>query len=348
MIKENEIKVVAYSHSAGNESYRRKLLGYYKKYDIDLDLSQILVTTGGSEAIIFAFSSCLNPGDEVIVSEPFYANYNGFAIQAGITLKPITATIKNGFALPPIGEFEKLIGPRTRGILICSPNNPTGYMYTMDELLALRDIIKKHDLYLFSDEVYKEFCYDGLEFYSTLRLEGIEANVVVMDSISKRYSACGARIGCLMSRNTEIITTALKFAQARLSPPSYGQVVGEAAIDTPDSYFDEVMAEYVRRRDLLVDALNRIDGVTCPRPKGAFYAAVELPIDDCDRFCRWLLEEFEYENQTVMLAPMTGFYSTPGLGKKEVRIGYVLNTDVLKSAVKCLEEALKIYPGRTA
>jgi len=346
-IKNNDIKVVAYSHSAGNETYRRKLAEYYSRFDIHVDYSDILITTGGSEAIVFAFLSCLNPGQEVIISEPFYANYNGFAIQAGVTVKPITASIENGFALPPMSDFEKLITPKTGAILICNPNNPTGYMYSRDELTALRDIVKKHDLYLFADEVYKEFCYDGREFVSTMHLEGIENNVVVMDSISKRYSACGARIGSMVSKNSEIINTALKFAQARLSPPSYGQIVGEAAIDTPDSYFDDVLVEYTRRRDLVVSALNKIDGVICPNPGGAFYVAARLPIDDADKFCQWLLEDFEHDNQTVMLAPMTGFYSTPGAGKDEIRLGYVLNVETLAKAMTCLEKALAVYPGRT-
>ena len=346
-IKNNDIKVVAYSHSAGNETYRRKLADYYGRFDIKVDYSDILITTGGSEAIVFALLSCLNPGQEVIISEPFYANYNGFAIQAGVTVKPITAKIENGFGLPPMSEFEKLITPKTGAILICNPNNPTGYMYSRDELTALRDIIKKHDLYLFADEVYKEFCYDGREFVSTMHLKGIEDNVVVMDSISKRYSACGARIGSMVSKNKDVIATALKFAQARLSPPSYGQIVGEAAIETPDSYFDDVLEEYTKRRDLVVSTLNKIDGVICPKPGGAFYVAARLPIDDTDKFCRWLLEDFEYENQTVMLAPMTGFYSTPGLGKDEIRLGYVLNVDALAKAMICLEKALAVYPGRT-
>ncbi len=345
-VKNNDLKVIEYSHSAGIESYRRKLVEYYGKYNIHVDYTDILITTGGSEAIIFGFNSCLDPGEEVIIPEPFYANYNGFAVSAGIVIKPITSYIENNYALPPISEFEKLITAKTRAILICNPNNPTGYLYSRDELSALRDIVKKHDLYLFADEVYKEFCYDGLEFVSTLHLDGIEENVVVFDSISKRYSSCGMRIGSLVSRNKNVINTALKFAQARLSPPSYGQIAGEAAIDTPDSYFEEVLDEYVKRRDIVVNALNDIDGVLCPRPRGAFYAAARLPVDDADKFCQWLLEEFEYENQTVMLAPMAGFYATQGLGKDEIRIGYVLNVQSLKNAMKCLEEALKIYPGR--
>ncbi len=346
-VRNNDLKVIAYSHSAGIESYRRKLAGYYRSFDINVDFTDILITTGGSEAIVFAFLSCLDTGDEVIIPEPFYANYNGFAVTAGVTIRPITSRIEDGFALPPISDFEKLITPRTMAILINNPNNPTGYLYSLAELQALRDIVRKHDLYLFADEVYKEFCYEGNEFVSAMHLEGVENNVVVMDSISKRYSACGMRIGALVSKNKEVISTALKFAQARLSPPTYGQIAGEAAIDTPDSYFEDVRAEYVRRRDIVVQSLNNMAGVVCPRPQGAFYVATRLPIDDADRFCQWLLEDFEYNNETVMLAPMAGFYSTPGLGKNEVRIGYVLNVDALKKAMKCLAEALAIYPGRT-
>jgi aspartate aminotransferase len=346
-VRNTDLQVVAYSHSAGIESYRRKLVEYYKNFDIPVDFTEILVTTGGSEAITFAFLACLDPGDEVIIPEPFYANYNGFAASAGVTIKPITSRIENDFALPPIAEFEKLIGPQTKAIVINNPNNPTGYVYSRAEMEALRDIIAKHDLYLFADEVYKEFCYDGNEFVSAMHLTGIEENVVMFDSISKRYSSCGARIGALVSHNKQFIGTALKFAQVRLSPPTFGQIAGEAAVDTPQSYFDEVMADYVRRRDTVVDALAGVDGVICPRPGGAFYVAARLPIDDGDKFCQWLLEDFAYENQTVMLAPMAGFYATPGLGKDEVRIGYVLNVEALGKAMTCLIEALKVYPGRT-
>ncbi len=346
-VKNNSLKVIEYSHSAGIESYRNKLVGYYKKYNINVDHNDIIITTGGSEAIVFAFMSCLNPGDEIIIPEPFYANYIGFAVSAGVKIKPITSVIDNGFALPAIAEFEKLLTDRTKAILICNPNNPTGYMYSREELEALGNMVKKHDLYLFADEVYKEFCYDDSEFISAMHLKEIEQNVVMMDSVSKRYSACGIRIGALISKNKEIMATALKFAQARLSPPSYGQLAGEAAIDTPDSYFETVINEYQKRRDLVVSAANKIDGAICPNPKGAFYAAVRLPIDDSDKFCQWLLEDFEYENQTVMLAPMTGFYATPGLGKDEVRIGYVLNVEALEKAMVCLAEALKVYPGKT-
>ena len=345
-IKQNVLKVIEYSHSAGIESYRRKLAEYYKSFDIDIDHNQLLVTTGGSEAIVFAFMSCLDPGDEVIVSEPFYTNYNGFAIMAGVTIKPVTAKIEDGFALPPISEFEKQITDRTRAILVCNPNNPTGYLYTREELEALRDLVKKHDLYLLADEVYKEFVYDDREFVSIMHLDGIEDRVIVMDSVSKRYSMCGVRIGAMISRNPEVLSTALKFAQARLSPPSYGQLASEAAIDVEMSYFENMRAEYVKRRDLVVDSLAEVEGVLCPRPSGAFYCAVRLPIDDDNKFCRWLLEDFVYENQTVMLAPLSGFYSTSGLGTDEVRIGYVLNVDALGIAMTCLREAIKVYPGR--
>lgn len=339
--------VVAYSHSAGHEHYRRKLADYYKKAQIDINYNQILVTTGGSEALLFGFMSCLNPGDEVISPEPFYANYLGFAVAAGVTIKAVTTKIEDNFALPSAAEFEKLITPKTKAILICSPNNPAGNLYSQEEMLLLRDIVKKHDLYLFSDEVYREFCYDGNTPLSAMNLKGIEQNVVMVDSISKRYSACGARVGALITRNMEVYNIALKFAQARLSPPSLGQIIGEAALETPHSYFDEVMEEYVERRDLLVKGLNNIEGVLCPTPKGAFYAIAKLPIDNADRFCQWILESFEYENQTVMLAPASGFYATKGLGQDEVRIGYVLKKEELQKAIECLDAALKVYPGST-
>jgi aspartate aminotransferase len=289
---------------------------------------------------------CLDPGDEVIVPEPFYANYNGFATTAGVVIKPITSSIETGFALPPISEFEKIITPKTKAILICNPNNPTGYLYSEQELQALRDIVLKHDLYFFSDEVYREFCYDNEPHFSAMNLKGIDNNVILLDSVSKRYSACGARVGTFITRNKEVMAVTMKFAQARLSPPTFGQVLSEAAIDTPKSYFDNVMNEYVARRDIVVESINKMEGCFCPKPKGAFYAVARLPIDDADRFCQWLLESFEYNNQTVMLAPATGFYSTPGLGKNEVRISYVLNVDDMKASMKCLEEALKVYPGR--
>ena len=345
-IRNFESKVIEYSHSAGNESYRRALANYYNGIGINVDYTEIMITTGGSEAIMFALLSCLNAGDEVIVPEPFYTNYNGFAVAAGVKIVPIPSLIEDGFALPPISEFEKKIGPRTKAIMICNPNNPTGYLYSKDELAQLRDIVLKHDLYLLSDEVYREFCYDGNKHYSVMELEGIEKNAILLDSVSKRYSECGVRIGTLVSKNTDIMSTALKFGQARLSPPSLGQVAGEASLNTPKDYFAEVYNEYVDRRNTVISALNKIEGVFAPMPKGAFYAVVQLPIDDSDKFCQWLLEDFSYQGQTVMLAPASGFYATPGLGKNEVRIAYVLKREDLINAVKCLEEALKVYPGR--
>ncbi|MFC2117630.1 pyridoxal phosphate-dependent aminotransferase [Bacteroidota bacterium] len=345
-IKNLDKKVIEYSHSAGYESYRRKLAGYYQNINIDVDHTEIIVTTGGSEAISFALLSCLNPGEEVIIPEPFYANYAGFCIATGIVVKPITARIENGFALPPVEEFEKLIGHKTKGIIICNPNNPTGYLYSKEEMEQISKIVKKHDLYLFSDEVYREFCYDGLTHHSAMYLKGIEDNVVMIDSVSKRYSECGVRIGCLVTKNRKILDTAIKFAQARLSPPGLGQIIGEASIDVSKEYFDNVYQEYINRRDFLVKELNKIDGVFCPNPKGAFYTTVKLPVDDADNFAQWLLTDFEYDNQTVMLAPASGFYATKGLGKNEVRIAYVLKVEDLKIAVKCLAIALENYPGR--
>lgn len=344
-VKHTDIKVLEYSHSAGNESYRRKLVTYYKKVGIDVTHEQILVTTGGSEAILFGFFTCLNPGDEVIIPEPFYANYNGFACAAGVTVVPIRSQIETGFALPPIEDFEKVITPKTKAVVICSPNNPTGYLYSRDEMEALKDICIKHNLYLFSDEAYREFCYDG-QYVSAMHLKGLEQHVVLMDTISKRYSACGARIGALVTKNKAVYDAAMKFAQARLSPPGLAQIMGEAAVDLPDHYFDAPKKEYMARRDLLVKRLNAMPGVLCPNPGGAFYAMARLPIDDSDKFCQWLLENFSYKQQTVMLAPATGFYGTPGLGKNEVRLAYVLNLDALSSAMDCLEKALEEYPGR--
>jgi len=340
------LKVIEYSHSAGNESYRRKLSEYYRKIGINIDHTQLLITTGGSEAILFGLMSCVNPGEEVITPEPFYANYNGFAITAGIKIVPVTSYIKDDFALPPIVEIEKKITKNTKGIIVCNPNNPTGYLYSKKELLHLREIVKEHDLFLFSDEAYREFCYDGAEHFSAMNLEGVENNVIMLDSVSKRYSECGVRIGAIVTKNKDVISTALKFAQARLSPPGLGQIVGEASIDTPDQYFKEVNIEYTARRNYMVEALNNIPGVYCPKPKGAFYTVVKLPVDDADKFAQWLLEEFEYKNQTVMVAPASGFYSTPGSGKNEVRIAYVLKIDDLKNAMETLAEALKVYPGR--
>ncbi len=343
-----DVKVIEYSHSAGILSYREKMCAYYARHGIEVTPDQIIVGAGASEAILFAFQTCLNPGDEVIVPEPFYANYNGFSISAGVSVKPIISTIESGFALPPIEEFEKAITPATKAIMICNPNNPTGYLYSKKELEVLRTMVIKHDLFLFADEVYREFCYDGTRHFSVMNLEGLDDHVVLFDSVSKRYSACGIRIGALISRNRDVMTTALKFAQARLSPPSLGQFAAEAAANTPDSYFEEVIDEYVARRDVVVAALNQMPGVLCPNPKGAFYVTARLPVDDSDRFCQWLLESFEHDGQTVMLAPASGFYSTPGAGKDEVRISYVLNVQDLIKAMACIEQALKVYPGRKA
>ena len=344
-VKKANIPVLEYSHSAGNESYRKKLVEYYAKSNISLTPQQIIVTAGGSEAILFGFFSCLNPGDEVIVPEPFYANYNGFACAAGVKVVPITSTIESGFALPPIPDFEKVISPKTKAILICNPNNPTGYLYSNDEMLALGSLCLKHDLYLFSDEAYREFSYTGRAM-SALELKGLEQQVIVMDTISKRYSACGARIGAFITRNTNVYDAAMKFAQARLSPPGLAQLLGEAAVDLPDNFFDGPKQEYQKRRDLLVSRLNAMPGVFCPNPGGAFYAMARLPIDDSDKFCQWLLESFSFQNQTLMLAPATGFYGTPGLGKQEVRLAYVLNLDSINKAMDCLEKALEQYPGK--
>ncbi len=346
-VKTADFKVLEYSHSAGNESYRKKLCNYYKGYDININANEIIITCGGSEAIEITMKTCFNADDEVIIPEPFYANYNGFATAADVTVVPVRSFIETGFALPPISEFEKLITPKTKGIMICNPGNPTGYLYTKEELLALRDLVKKHDLFLLSDEVYREFCYDGKEYVSVMHLEGIENNVILLDSISKRYSACGARIGAMISKNKEVMAAAMKFAQARLSPPSYGQIGAEAALDTPQSYFDGVKTEYIARRDFVIEEINKIDGVFCPKPSGAFYCIARLPIDNADKFCQWLLEEFSFNGQTVMMAPATGFYSTPGAGMNEVRLAYVLNKEDLKNALICLKEALKMYPGKT-
>ena len=345
-VKNTDMEVVAYTHSAGNESYRKKLAKYYQNLDIDIDHTNILATTGGSEAVQFAFFTCFDEGDEVIIPEPFYANYNGFATAAGVKVVPVTSSIEHDFALPAIEDFEKQITNKTKGVIICNPNNPTGYLYSEEEMQKLKTLIEKYDLYLFSDEVYREFCYDNNTHVSAMHLKGIENNVVLMDSVSKRYSMCGVRIGALISKNEKIIENAMKFAQARLCPPSFGQVASEAALDTPKEYFDEVYDEYVERRDYMVEALNKMEGVYCPKPKGAFYTVVKLPVDDSDKFAQWMLSDFEYENQTVMIAPASGFYSTPGYGKKEARIAYVLNINDLEKAMKTLEEALKAYPGR--
>ena len=343
-VRNSNFKVLEYSHSAGNESYRKKLVSYYKSVNIEVDHNEIIVTTGGSEAISFGFMSCLDAGDEVIIPEPFYANYNGFAVAAGVVVVPITSNIESGFALPPIEEFEKAITSKTKAIVICNPNNPTGYLYSREEMEILREIVKKHNLYLFSDEAYREFCYDG-KHISAMELKGIEDNVILMDTISKRYSACGARIGAFVTKNREVLATAMKFAQARLSPPEFGQILAEAAVDLPADYFNEPKAEYLLRRDTLVTRLNNMEGVFCPNPGGAFYAMASLPVNDSDIFCQWLLESFEYNGATVMLAPASGFYSTPGMGKNEVRLAYVLNVEAINKAMDCLEKALKFYPG---
>ena len=340
-------KVVEYSHSAGLKSYRKGLASYYQKLGIDVDYNDLMVTTGGSEALLFALNSCLDVGDEIIIPEPFYANYNGFSISAGVKVKPITTSINNGFALPKIKEFEKLITSETKAILICNPGNPTGYLYSKEELETLRNLVIKHDLFLIADEVYREFVYDGNKHYSILNINGLEQNAVVIDSTSKRYSMCGIRVGCIVSKNKEMMAAALKFAQARLSPPTFGQIAGEAALKTPQSYFDEVSVEYVSRRDLLVEGLNKIDGVICPKPKGAFYVIAQLPVNDTDKFARWLLEDFDLNGETIMVAPAAGFYSSPNIGINQIRIAYVLNKKSLQNAINCLEEALKVYPART-
>jgi len=344
-VRNADITVLEYSHSAGNESYRRKLVSYYKSVGINVSYDQILITTGGSEAIMFGFFACLNPGDEVIIPEPFYANYNGFAVAAGVKVVPITSHIENGFALPPIADFEKVITPNTKAIVVCSPNNPTGYLYSREEMEALKTICLEHNLYLFSDEAYREFAYDG-EYISAMHLTEMDEHVVLMDTVSKRYSACGARLGAFVTKNKAVYDTAMKFAQARLSPPGLAQIMGEAAVDLPASYFNEPKAEYQSRRDLLVKRLNAMEGVFCPNPGGAFYAIARLPIDDADKFCQWLLESFSYNNKTVMLAPATGFYGTPGLGKNEVRLAYVLNLKDLNDAMDFLHKALEEYPGK--
>ncbi|TAJ51743.1 MAG: pyridoxal phosphate-dependent aminotransferase [Chitinophagaceae bacterium] len=344
-VRNSDFKVLEYSHSAGNESYRRKLVGYYESVGIHVNHNEIIITTGGSEAIQFGFMACLDAGDEVIIPEPFYANYNGFAVAAGVTVVPITSHIENGFALPPIEEFEKKITPRTKAIVICNPNNPTGYLYSDAEMQQLKQIILKHNLFLFSDEAYREFCYEGKQV-SAMHLTGVDEHVIIMDTISKRYSACGGRIGAFITKNKTLLDAVMKFAQARLSPPSFAQIAGEAAIDLPADYFDTTKAEYKSRRDLIVQRLNAMEGVFCPNPGGAFYAIAKLPIDDADIFCQWLLESFSFQNQTVMLAPATGFYGTPGLGKQEVRLAYVLNLNDINKAMDCLDVALKEYPGK--
>jgi aspartate aminotransferase len=346
-IKNVDFKVWAYTPSEGTLAYRKQLTKYYNKAGYNITPEDIIVTTGGSEAISITFMTCLDAGDEVIVPEPFYANYNGFASQSDIIVKPILSYIKSGFALPPISEFEKLITDKTRAIFICSPNNPTGYLYSRDEMEALKALVLKHDLYLFADEAYREFCYNDQPFVSPMHLDGLDENVIIIDTVSKRYSACGARLGCIITKNKNVWNAAIKFAQTRLSPGMVEQIAGEAAIDTPDEYFSNVKAQYTTRRNTIVSALNNMEGVYCPNPGGAFYVMAQLPIDDSDKFCQWMLEKFSYQNQTVMMAPATGFYSTPGAGLNEVRLAYVLNNDDLEQAMICLAEALKVYPGRT-
>jgi len=345
-IKNIQFRVWAYTASEGTLSYRTKLASYYNKLGYNITPDQIIVTTGGSEAIIITMMTCLNPGDEVIIPEPFYANYNGFACQADVVVKPILSHIENGFALPPISEFEKVITDKTKAIIICNPNNPTGYLYSEEEMQDLKALCLKHDLYLLSDEAYREFCYDGRTFTSPMHLDGLDENVVVLDTVSKRYSACGARLGCMITKNKQILAAALKFAQARLSAGMVEQIAGEAAVDTPDDYFTAVNTEYTKRRNILVESLNKMAGVFCPNPGGAFYVVAKLPIDNADKFCQWMLEEFTHENQTVMMAPATGFYSTKGAGTNEVRLAYVLNIEDLQKAMVCLDKALKVYPGR--
>ncbi len=345
-VRQSDFKILEYSHSAGNESYRRKLTDYYARFNIPVQHDQIIVTTGGSEAIVFALLACLNPGEEVLVPEPFYANYNGFAIQAGVHVRTVTSTIEDGFALPSLAAFEKAITPRTKAIMICNPNNPTGYLYSRQELELLKQLCLQHNLFLLSDEAYREFCYNGTQV-SALHLTDMDDKVVLMDTISKRYSACGGRIGALVTRNQEVLDTVMKFAQARLSQPTFAQIAGEAAVDMPMDYFDEIRMEYQHRRDLLVRMLNDIPGVYCPNPEGAFYVMARFPIDDADRFCQWILEEFSYEGQTVMLSSGTGFYATPGLGINQVRMAYVLNQEAITNAMHCLRHALEVYPGST-
>ena len=340
-----DLEVIEYSHSAGFLSYREGLAKYYQNLGISLDPDkEIMITTGGSEALTFAFQCCFEPGDEIIIPEPFYANYNGFATTCGIKVVPVTAKIENGFALPPIEDFKEKITSKTKGILICNPGNPTGYLYSKEELQSLKEIIKEHDLFLFADEVYREFCYEGATHFSALELVGIENNVVLVDSVSKRYSMCGARVGALISRNHQFMEMALKFGQARLSPPTLGQIAGETALETPQSYFEKVTNEYVERRNIVVEGLSKIPGVICPKPQGAFYCIAELPIENADHFCQWLLEKFEHNGQTVMLAPASGFYANNSV-QNQVRIAYVLNKENLKNAVECIERALEDYPG---
>lgn len=346
-VKNNTLKLVAYPHSAGIESFRKGLAKYYQGIGVDVDYNEINITTGGSEALQIAFAVTCNPEEEIIVMEPFYTNYNSFALQNDVKLVPISTSINDGFALPSIEEFEKKITPRTKGILICNPGNPTGVLYSKEAIERIGEIAKKHGLYIYCDEVYREFCYSDAPHYSCMKLKGLEDNVILIDSVSKRYSLCGVRIGCIVSHNKEVMSSVLRFAQARLCSPAYGQIAAEGALDTPKEYFKKVRDEYIQRRDVLIDALQKMEGVKCPRPMGAFYAVAQLPVDDADKFAKWLLEEFSYEGQTVMVAPLAGFYATPGKGQNEVRLAYVLKIEDLKAAMKCLEIALKQYPGRT-
>ena len=345
-LKHIDRKVLEYSPSQGYLSYRKKLVDFYAKYDIHVSADDIIITTGGSEAVLFAFMSCLNPGDEIIVPEPAYANYMTFAVSAGAKIRTIATSIEEGFALPKVEKFNELINERTRGILICNPNNPTGYLYTRREMNQIRDLVKEHDLYLFSDEVYREYIYTGSPYISAMHLKGIEDNVILIDSVSKRYSECGIRIGALITKNEEVKKAVMKFCQARLSPPLIGQIVAEASLDAPEEYYRDVYDEYVERRKCLIDGLNRIPGVYSPIPMGAFYTVAQLPVDDADKFCKWCLEEFNYEGETVMMAPAAGFYTTPGAGVDQVRIAYVLKKDDLERALFILRKALEAYPGR--
>ncbi|WP_347174623.1 pyridoxal phosphate-dependent aminotransferase [Polaribacter uvawellassae] len=339
----HSLTTIAYTRSEGSEGYRTKIANYYSKHDIYVKHDDIIVTTGGSEALMFAFGSIMDVDDEIIIPEPFYANYNGFSVASGVNVVPVISKIEDNFALPPIEEFEKLITPKTKAILICNPGNPTGYIYSKEEIQKLAAIVKKHDLFLISDEVYREFAYDGIQHYSILQEESLAENAIIIDSVSKRYSMCGARIGCLVSKNKDVIKTALKFAQARLSPPTLAQIASEAALETPQSYFDEVIEEYVKRRDTLIEGLQEIEGIKVAKPKGAFYCIVELPVKNADDFAKWLLESFDIDKETVMVAPAAGFYSTPGVGLNQIRIAYVLNNESLKKAIHILKEALKVY-----
>ncbi|MDA9335483.1 pyridoxal phosphate-dependent aminotransferase [Flavobacteriaceae bacterium] len=342
-VKNNTLEVLAYSRSEGSETYRTKLAAYYKKNDIHVNSDNIIITTGGSEALFFTFGSIMDPEDEVIIPEPFYANYNGFSTAQGVNVVPVVSSIDSNFALPPIADFEALITPKTKAILICNPGNPTGYLYSKAEIKQLAILVKKHDLFLIADEVYREFTYDGHEHYSIMQEEGLESNAIIIDSVSKRYSMCGARIGCIVTKNKLVLETALKFAQARLSPPSYALIASEAALETPDSYFENVISEYVERRNVLVEELEKIEGVKVAKPKGAFYCIVELPVSDSDVFAQWLLEDFRQNNETIMVAPAAGFYSTDGLGKNQVRIAYVLKKEDLITSVAILKAALVQY-----